>query len=130
MLRSPAIFDSDSTIQSYVESGKAHLLKGDALVEDDVKRAWDKALTHGPVDFLLSSVGMYSLLAYRVVNILLIDLFSLSLRRHIRLTKSSQRFCHHSQKPRHSSSIEYIEHNAQTYTYAQDNHHLLQWAYT
>lgn len=67
MLRSPAIFDSDSTIQSYVESGKAHLLKGDALVEDDVKRAWDEALTHGPVDFLLSSVGMYSLLAYRVM---------------------------------------------------------------
>ncbi|KAE9405604.1 hypothetical protein BT96DRAFT_916069 [Gymnopus androsaceus JB14] len=57
MLRSPSVFDSDEIIQSYVKSGQAHLIKGDALVKSDVKHAWDEALTHGPVDFLLSSVG-------------------------------------------------------------------------
>ncbi|KAE9394885.1 hypothetical protein BT96DRAFT_923223, partial [Gymnopus androsaceus JB14] len=62
MLRSPSVFDSDEIIRSYVKSGQAHLIKGDALVENDVKRAWDEALTHGPVDFVLSSVGLMTTL--------------------------------------------------------------------
>ncbi|KIK69674.1 hypothetical protein GYMLUDRAFT_34076 [Collybiopsis luxurians FD-317 M1] len=57
MLRSPSVFDSDEIIQSHVRSGKAHLLKGDALVQFDVKRAWDAALSHGAVDALLFTVG-------------------------------------------------------------------------
>ncbi|KAE9395975.1 hypothetical protein BT96DRAFT_966590 [Gymnopus androsaceus JB14] len=57
LLRSPSVFDSDITIQPYIKSGKAHLVKGDALVESDVKRAWDEALTHGAVDLLLFTLG-------------------------------------------------------------------------
>ncbi|KAJ3784624.1 hypothetical protein GGU10DRAFT_388176 [Lentinula aff. detonsa] len=57
MLRSPSIFDSDKAIQPYVQSGKAHLLKGDALVQSDVKHAWEEALTYGAVDLVLFSVG-------------------------------------------------------------------------
>ncbi|KIK64847.1 hypothetical protein GYMLUDRAFT_258817 [Collybiopsis luxurians FD-317 M1] len=57
MLRSPSVFNSDEIIQSHVRSGKAHLLKGDALVQSDVKRAWEAALSHGAVDVLLFSVG-------------------------------------------------------------------------
>ncbi|KAE9383265.1 hypothetical protein BT96DRAFT_929914 [Gymnopus androsaceus JB14] len=56
MLRSPSAFDSDEIIQSYVRSGQAHLIKGNALVESDMKRAWDEALTHGPVDLVFSSI--------------------------------------------------------------------------
>ncbi|KAJ4482282.1 hypothetical protein J3R30DRAFT_2151423 [Lentinula aciculospora] len=57
MLRSPSVFDSDEKIQSYVQSGKAHLIKGDALVQSDVQHAWNKALTFGSVDLVLFSVG-------------------------------------------------------------------------
>ncbi|KAK7444106.1 hypothetical protein VKT23_011179 [Stygiomarasmius scandens] len=60
LLRNPSVFDADETIQKYVKSGKALLLKGDALVEQDVKRAWEEAASHGPegkVDLLLFTVG-------------------------------------------------------------------------
>ncbi|KAF9060957.1 hypothetical protein BDP27DRAFT_1338890 [Rhodocollybia butyracea] len=57
MLRSPSVFDSDEAIQSHIKSGKAHLSKGDALVQSDMKRAWDEASTHGNVDLLLFTVG-------------------------------------------------------------------------
>jgi hypothetical protein len=54
------MFDEDETIQKYVKSGKAHLVKGDALVEADVKNGWAKAMEHGKVDVLLFTVGMSS----------------------------------------------------------------------
>lgn len=57
MLRKPSVFDSDETIQSHIKSGKAHLLKGDAMVQSEVKHAWDQASTHGNVDLLLFTVG-------------------------------------------------------------------------
>ncbi|KAJ3514207.1 hypothetical protein NLJ89_g2500 [Agrocybe chaxingu] len=57
LLRSPAVFDADETIQKYVKAGKARLLKGDALVKEDVQRAWDEARKDGPVDVLLFTVG-------------------------------------------------------------------------
>ncbi|KAJ3937581.1 MAG: hypothetical protein NXY57DRAFT_365338 [Lentinula lateritia] len=57
LLRSPSVFDTDESIQSYVRSGKAHLVKGDALVQSDVQHAWDEALTHGAVDLVLFTVG-------------------------------------------------------------------------
>ncbi|KAJ3764344.1 hypothetical protein EV360DRAFT_31524 [Lentinula raphanica] len=57
MLRSPSAFDSDEAVQKYVKEGKAHLVKGDALVQSDVKHAWDEASTHGAVDLILFSVG-------------------------------------------------------------------------
>ncbi|KAF9557125.1 hypothetical protein CPC08DRAFT_65758 [Agrocybe pediades] len=54
LLRSPNVFDEDTEIQRHVASGKARLLKGDALVKEDVQRAWDEA---GTVDVLLFTVG-------------------------------------------------------------------------
>ncbi|RDB18811.1 hypothetical protein Hypma_014521 [Hypsizygus marmoreus] len=60
LLRFPSVFDNDEKIQSYVKSGKAFLIKGDALVKDDVQRAWTEAATHstsGIVDLLLFTVG-------------------------------------------------------------------------
>ncbi|KAF7376393.1 hypothetical protein MSAN_00054800 [Mycena sanguinolenta] len=54
LLRSPSTFDGDATIQKYVKSGHARLVKGDASVEADVKRAWDAA---GIVDALVFTVG-------------------------------------------------------------------------
>ncbi|KAK7455292.1 hypothetical protein VKT23_011165 [Stygiomarasmius scandens] len=60
LLRNPSVFDADETIQEYIKSGKAILVKGDALVEQDVKRAWEEAASHGPegkVDLLLFTVG-------------------------------------------------------------------------
>ncbi|OJA19660.1 hypothetical protein AZE42_02817 [Rhizopogon vesiculosus] len=60
LLRSPTVFDQDETIQSYVKRGKALLIQGDALVKDDVSRAWLKAGQGDddrPVDFLLFTVG-------------------------------------------------------------------------
>lgn len=53
------MFDNDETIQNYVRSGKARLVQGDALVKEDVKRAWTAAQGNDdkPVDFLLFTVG-------------------------------------------------------------------------
>lgn len=56
LLRSPSAFDGDATIQKYVKSGHARLVKGDATIEADVQRAWKEA---GPVDAVIFSVGMY-----------------------------------------------------------------------
>jgi hypothetical protein len=60
LLRSPKVFDSDETIQKYVRTGKARLIQGDALVKDDVKRAWAEAAKGDddrPVEFLIFTVG-------------------------------------------------------------------------
>ncbi|KAH7919521.1 hypothetical protein BV22DRAFT_1040798 [Leucogyrophana mollusca] len=60
LLRSPKVFEEDSTIQKYVQLGKARLVKGDALVKADVQRAWDEAARGGSnqgVDFLLFTLG-------------------------------------------------------------------------
>jgi len=44
LLRSgPTVFDKNTTIQKYVKSGKARLIKGDALNKEDVKKAWEEA---------------------------------------------------------------------------------------
>ncbi|EPQ57830.1 hypothetical protein GLOTRDRAFT_36291 [Gloeophyllum trabeum ATCC 11539] len=60
LLRSPSVFDNDEKIQGYIASGKARLVKGDALVKEDVRRAWEVAgqgEREGQVDFLLFTVG-------------------------------------------------------------------------
>ncbi|KAJ7268701.1 hypothetical protein B0H12DRAFT_1067751 [Mycena haematopus] len=56
LLRSPSAFDGDATIQNYVKSGHARLVKGDASVQVDTQRAWDAA---GTVDALVFTVGTY-----------------------------------------------------------------------
>jgi len=60
LLRSPSAFDGDSTIQGYVASGKAHLVKGDGLKTDDVRHSWEVAQslgTDGRVDLVVFTVG-------------------------------------------------------------------------
>jgi hypothetical protein len=60
LLRSVSVFDNDEIIKSYVSSGKARLVQGDALIAEDVANAWAKAAegenTSG-VDFVLFTVG-------------------------------------------------------------------------
>ena len=53
------MFDNDETVQKYVRAGKARLVQGDALVKEDVKRAWTVAQGDDdrPVDFLVFTVG-------------------------------------------------------------------------
>ncbi|EKM51721.1 uncharacterized protein PHACADRAFT_127548 [Phanerochaete carnosa HHB-10118-sp] len=60
LLRKTEVFDADETIQSYVKSGKARLVKGDALEIEDVARGWAEAQPASQtrlVDVLLFTVG-------------------------------------------------------------------------
>lgn len=57
-LRNPSCFDNDAEIQPFVTSGKAKLVTGDAMVEEDVRSAWTEANADGEaVDVVLFSVG-------------------------------------------------------------------------
>lgn len=62
LLRNPSIFDTDTSIQPFISSGKAHIVKGDALVKEDVAKAWNEAISRdesaGRVDYLLFTLGM------------------------------------------------------------------------
>lgn len=42
-----------------MKSGKVRLVKGDALIQADVQRAWGEASTTGTVDLLLFTVGKF-----------------------------------------------------------------------
>lgn len=45
-------------MRPHLESGEAELVQGDALVVDDVKRAWGKATDSGRVvDYVLFTLG-------------------------------------------------------------------------
>ncbi|KAL0946448.1 hypothetical protein HGRIS_012671 [Hohenbuehelia grisea] len=71
LLRSTSAFDNDEKMQGYIKSGKAHLVKGDGLVREDVQKAWTAASKHGPIDLLLFTVGgvpSYSLLKGFVIT--------------------------------------------------------------
>ncbi|KAG5727330.1 hypothetical protein E4T56_gene12124 [Termitomyces sp. T112] len=60
LLRKASVFDRDDQIQTALNSGKAQLVQGDALVKEDVQRAWTSAIAHGKsgsVDLLLFTVG-------------------------------------------------------------------------
>jgi len=57
LLRSTSVFDNDEVVQSYVKSGKARLVKGDGLVKDDVKRAWEESGRDRLVDTVVFTVG-------------------------------------------------------------------------
>ncbi|KAG9043886.1 hypothetical protein FS837_009032 [Tulasnella sp. UAMH 9824] len=57
-LRNVSAFDQDEFMLPFIKSGQATLVKGDALVEDDVRTAWIEANADGlPVDTVLLSVG-------------------------------------------------------------------------
>jgi len=58
LLRNTSVFDNDERMKPYVDSGKAELVQGDALVTDDVKRAWDQATDSGrDVDYAVFTIG-------------------------------------------------------------------------
>lgn len=62
LLRSSTAFANDQAIQTFVTSGKARLVQGDALVKEDVQRAWTEAGKgddNRPVDLLVFTVGEY-----------------------------------------------------------------------
>lgn len=56
-------------MQDYVKSGKVRVVKGDALIQADVQRAWDEASTTGTVDLLLFTVGKFHPLVTRLNSI-------------------------------------------------------------
>ncbi|KXN89299.1 hypothetical protein AN958_05803 [Leucoagaricus sp. SymC.cos] len=60
LLRNPTTFDNDTEIQKFVSSGHARLVKGDALVKDDVARVWAAAIDRNDqrrIDYLLFTLG-------------------------------------------------------------------------
>ncbi|TFK68297.1 hypothetical protein BDN72DRAFT_769506 [Pluteus cervinus] len=62
LLRNPTVFDDDATIQEHIKNGTAHLVKGDALIKEDIQSGWDEAHKYGPIDTVLFSlVGKFSL---------------------------------------------------------------------
>lgn len=65
MLRSTAVFDSDEAIQKYVKTGHVRLVKGDALVIEDVRNAWAEASKDKPVDLLLFTIGFSTYISTR-----------------------------------------------------------------
>ena len=45
-------------MKHHVDSGRAQLVQGDALVSSDVKHAWDKATDYGRVvDYVVFTIG-------------------------------------------------------------------------
>ena len=57
LLRSTSVFDDDATLKPYIQSGKAILVKGDALIKSDVANAWNKANEGSPADLILFTIG-------------------------------------------------------------------------
>ena len=58
LLRNSKVFDNDERMKPHVESGRAQLVQGDALVSDDVERSWEKATESGRiVDFVIFTIG-------------------------------------------------------------------------
>ncbi|VDB82674.1 unnamed protein product [Peniophora sp. CBMAI 1063] len=63
LLRSPAVFDDDATMQTYIHNGSVRIVKGDALDKEDVQRGWQEAAkpSHdgdlAGVDTLLFTLG-------------------------------------------------------------------------
>lgn len=66
LLRNPSSLDADETIQPFVKSGHARLVKGDALKLEDVAHAWEeaqKASPSGHVDVVFFAIGACTLLS-------------------------------------------------------------------
>ncbi|KAF9017354.1 hypothetical protein BDZ89DRAFT_1165779 [Hymenopellis radicata] len=57
LLRNPSAFDGNEELAPFISSGKAILVKGDAMKQDEIKSAWDAASEHGPIDVILFTVG-------------------------------------------------------------------------
>lgn len=117
LLRSPAVFDADKVIQEYVKSGKARLIKGDALVQEDVKRVWEEAAAgegEPVVDLLVFTVGaLFDLLSTRT---------SLHSSRWNTEVLCYERLHHYSRQPRHPIPSQYHLHNASVRDASDQDH--------
>ncbi|KAG6867891.1 hypothetical protein C0993_009774 [Termitomyces sp. T159_Od127] len=70
LLRKTSIFDHDTKIQTALDSGQARLVQGDALVKEDIQRAWTSAIAHGKSgSCLLNSLTTLPNLQTRIVII-------------------------------------------------------------
>lgn len=57
-LRNPSSFDQDEEMKPFIQSGSAKVVQGDAMVEQDVRKAWAEATADNiPVDVILFTVG-------------------------------------------------------------------------
>ncbi|CUA74032.1 hypothetical protein RSOLAG22IIIB_05379 [Rhizoctonia solani] len=59
LLRRPDAMQSDPSMSEYIQSGSAKLVRGDALVREDVQKVWDVANSDGPVDLIFFGIGGY-----------------------------------------------------------------------
>ncbi|KAH7345738.1 hypothetical protein B0J17DRAFT_624850 [Rhizoctonia solani] len=57
LLRRPDAMESDPSMSEYIQNGLAKLVRGDALVQDDVQKAWDIANSDGQVDLIFFGIG-------------------------------------------------------------------------
>jgi len=57
LLRNPSVFDANADMKPFLDSASARRIKGDALNKDDLTNAWTQALSDGPVDVVLFTVG-------------------------------------------------------------------------
>ena len=113
LLRSPATFDDDQSIQKHVKSGKARLIKGDGLVLADVKNVWAAASLDRPVDVPLFTVGFSehhnnSVPFFHIYLLIPIPFNS----RWIPWFPSNHRRCHIPTQPRHPMSPKRSRRNA------------------
>ena len=75
LIRSPATFDDDQSIQKHVQSGKARLIKGDGLVLADVQNVWTAASSDQPVDVVLFTIGFSEFVQLSFEDIFIIITF-------------------------------------------------------
>ncbi|CAE7106082.1 unnamed protein product [Rhizoctonia solani] len=57
ILRRPDSMESEPSISEHIRNGLAKLVRGDALVREDVQKAWDVANSDGPVDLIFFGIG-------------------------------------------------------------------------
>ncbi|KDN48325.1 hypothetical protein RSAG8_02917, partial [Rhizoctonia solani AG-8 WAC10335] len=64
LLRRTDAMESDPSMSEYVRNGLAKLVGGDALVREDVQKAWDVANSGGQVEVIFSGIGGYPSLSF------------------------------------------------------------------
>ncbi|KAF8630440.1 hypothetical protein AX17_005417 [Amanita inopinata Kibby_2008] len=73
LLRATSVFDNDEGMQKHIKAGNARLVQGDALVQADVKRAWEEASKDKPVSTMLFTIGFHGTLGFHPIKGLIID---------------------------------------------------------
>jgi hypothetical protein len=52
-------FDQDTAMQPHIKVGRARIVKGDALVEENMRQVWSQAIGEdGTLDVVFSAIGM------------------------------------------------------------------------